>query len=46
MAKTYRTPVVAALGTAEVMTSGLPAGPLTETPVGSNVKTTHAMLDL
>jgi hypothetical protein len=46
MAKTYRTPAVAVLGTAEVMTSGLPFGPLTETPVGTFVKTTHAILDL
>lgn len=42
MAKTYRTPSVASLGAAEVMTSGITPAPLPE-PV---LKTTHHMLDL
>jgi hypothetical protein len=46
MSKTYRTPSVAALGTADVMTSGLQFGTIKETPVNGLVSTTHAMLDL
>ena len=44
MAKTYRTPTVASLGTADVMTSGLPKGTISEK--GVNPFTTQAMLDL
>jgi hypothetical protein len=46
VAKTYRTPSVASLGAAEVMTRGLSGGTLSEArPIPTN-KTTHAMLDL
>jgi hypothetical protein len=44
MSKTYRTPVVASLGNAEVLTELLTGkGPIREDVTGS---TTHAMLDL
>jgi hypothetical protein len=46
MSKTYRTPIVAAIGTADVMTSGLPTGTIKEMPSGPATWTTHAMLDL
>jgi hypothetical protein len=49
MSKTYRTPTVATLGAAEVVTRGLVVGPITEpAPFPGSVltKTTHAMLDL
>jgi len=49
MAKTYRTPTVAALGAADVVTHGLSKGPISEkAPSGHPTWTftTHAMLDL
>jgi hypothetical protein len=46
MANKYSSPTVVALGPAEVLTSGLPWGPLAEPPVGHFVRTTHHMLDL
>jgi len=46
MAKTYRTPTVATLGAADVVTRGLSNGSPAETPIGGRSKTTHAMLDL
>jgi hypothetical protein len=49
MAKTYRTPTVATLGAADVVTRGLPMGPLGEPAPNGHptfTRTTHALLDL
>jgi len=46
VAKTYRSPSVASLGAAEVMTRGLSGGTLGESKPFPTNKTTHAMLDL